>query len=76
MHLACLLFFLVISICNLSTQEPTFFKSTFKGLSGFPSSTTALASDEIRVVYYHGQTVAIVDLGSNNELHDCNVIEV
>lgn len=32
--------------------------------------------NEIRAVYYHDQTVAVVDLGINNELHNCNLIEV
>lgn len=70
----CLTFFLVVSICNLTVQQPTFFRSTFKGLSGLTPS--ALANNEIRAVYYHEQTVAVVDLGPNNELRDCNVIEV
>lgn len=69
-------FLLVVSMCSLTAQQPTFFKSTFKGLSGLTPSATALANDEIRVVYYHEQTVAVVDLGPNNELHDCNIIEV
>lgn len=76
MHSACLTLLLIALTCTLSAQQPTFFKSTFKGLSGFTSSSTALARDEIRAVYYYEQTVAVVDLGSNNELHDCNIIEV
>ncbi|XP_011633155.1 uncharacterized protein LOC105424558 isoform X1 [Pogonomyrmex barbatus] len=50
--------------------------STFKGLAGLTPSAVALANDEIRAVYYHEQTVAVVDLGPRNELHDCNIIEV
>ncbi|XP_020280232.1 uncharacterized protein LOC109852972 isoform X2 [Pseudomyrmex gracilis] len=74
MYSVCLTVFLVVSICNLTVQQPTFFRSTFKGLSGLTPS--ALVSNEIRAVYYHEQTVAVVDLGPNNELRDCNVIEV
>ncbi|XP_032688058.1 uncharacterized protein LOC116852129 isoform X1 [Odontomachus brunneus] len=69
-------FLLVASTCSLTVQQPTFFRNTFKGLSGLTLSSTALASDEIRVVYYHEQTVAVVDLGPRNVLHDCNIIEV
>lgn len=67
---------LVLSMCILTAQQPTFFRNTFKGLSGLTPSAIALAKDEIRAVYYHEQTVAVVDLGSRNELHDCNIIEV
>lgn len=68
--------FLVVSICSLTAQQPTFFRSTFKGLNGLTPSAVALGNDDIRAVYYHEQTVAVVDLGPRNELHDCNIIEV
>ncbi|KAK2585331.1 hypothetical protein KPH14_010012 [Odynerus spinipes] len=48
----------------------------FQGLRGITSPVNLVVSRDIRVVYYHDQTVAIVDLGANNELHDCNLIEV
>ncbi|XP_071654164.1 uncharacterized protein [Temnothorax longispinosus] len=77
MYSVCLTVFLVVSICSLTAQQPTFFRSTtFKGLSGLAPSAVALAKDEVRAVYYHEQTVAVVDLGPRNELHDCNIIEV
>lgn len=76
MYSVCLTIFLVVSICNLTAQQPTFFRSTFKGLSGLTPSAIALMKDEIRAVYYYEQTVAVVDLGRKNELHDCNIIEV
>ncbi|XP_012219070.1 uncharacterized protein [Linepithema humile] len=69
-----LTFFVIVSTCNPTAQQPTFFRNTFKGLNGFSPKTHA--NDEIRAVYYHEQTVAIVDLGPRNELHDCNIIEV
>lgn len=69
-----LIFLVIASVCNPTVQQPTFFRNTFKGLNGF--SPKAHASDEIRAVYYHEQTVAVVDLGPRNELHDCNIIEV
>ncbi|XP_011264998.1 uncharacterized protein LOC105256610 [Camponotus floridanus] len=70
-----LTFLLVASICSLIAQ-PTFFRSTFKGLNGVESSPSALANDEIRVVYYHEQTVAVINLDPSNVLRDCNIIEV
>jgi len=77
MYSVCLTSFLVVSICSLTAQQPTFFfRNTFKGLSGLTPSAVALMKDEMRVVYYHEQTVAVVDLGPRNELHDCNIIEV
>ncbi|EFN79339.1 uncharacterized protein LOC105187861 [Harpegnathos saltator] len=67
---------LVVSACGLTAQQPTFFKSTFKGLNGLTSGISVLADNEIRAVYYYEQTVAVVDLGPRNVLHDCNIIEV
>ncbi|XP_029168486.1 uncharacterized protein LOC114938648 [Nylanderia fulva] len=75
MHSMYLMLFLIASICSMSAQ-PTFFRNTFKGLNSVSSSASTLASDEIRVVYYHEQTVAVINLGPNNELRDCNIIEV
>jgi len=75
MYSVCLTVLLIVSTCSL-TAQPTFFRSTFKGLSGLAPSDVALTKDEIRAVYYHEQTVAVVDLGPRNELHDCNIIEV
>ncbi|XP_072751663.1 uncharacterized protein [Anoplolepis gracilipes] len=75
MHSVRLTFLFIMSICSL-TAQPTFFRSTFKGLNGVASSPSSLANDEIRAVYYHEQTVAVINLGSSNELRDCNIIEV
>ncbi|CAL1687760.1 unnamed protein product [Lasius platythorax] len=75
MHSMRLTFFLIVSICSMSAQ-PTFFRNTFKGLNGIVSSVSALTNDEIRVVYHHEQTVAVINLGPSNELRDCNIIEV
>ncbi|XP_050451690.1 phospholipase A2 phaiodactylipin-like isoform X1 [Cataglyphis hispanica] len=68
-------FFIVSSVCSL-TAQPTFFKSTFKGLGDIVSNPSAPSNDEIRVVFYHEQTVAVINLGPSNELRDCNIIEV
>ncbi|KAL6436325.1 hypothetical protein ACFW04_004696 [Cataglyphis niger] len=71
-----LMFFLIVSsVCSL-TAQPTFFKNTFKGLGDIVSNPSAPSNDEIRVVYYHEQTVAVINLGPSNELRDCNIIEV
>lgn len=74
MNLVALTFFLVVSRVDLTIQYPTFFRNTFKGLNGLTPSVAA--NDEMRVVYYYEQTVAVVDLGPNNELHNCDIIEV
>ncbi|KAM0726244.1 Phospholipase A2 isozymes PA3A/PA3B/PA5 [Formica fusca] len=75
MHSMHLTFFLIVLVCSL-TAQPTFFRSTFKGLGDIVSNPSVLANDEIRVVYYHEQTVAVINLGPSNELRDCNIIEV
>ncbi|XP_003700562.2 uncharacterized protein LOC100882432 [Megachile rotundata] len=70
------IFFLIVAISSVSVQQPTFFKNTYKGLNGVTVWNDVQNKDEIRAVYYHDQTVAVVDLGINNELHNCNLIEV
>ncbi|XP_033189786.1 uncharacterized protein LOC117156657 isoform X2 [Bombus vancouverensis nearcticus] len=70
------IFFLVVTISCNSVQQPIFFKNPFKGLNGIVPRTNAYIRNEIRAVYYYDQTVAVVDLGTNNELHNCNLIEV
>lgn len=67
--------FLIVAIISNSIQQPIFFKNTFKGLNGISRADT-FDRNEIRAVYYYDQTVAVVDLGINNELHNCNLIEV
>ncbi|KAI4480261.1 hypothetical protein M0804_010259 [Polistes exclamans] len=66
--------FILLTLTASSLQRPTFFKNTFKGLRGISTNVNLLK--HVRAVYYHEQTVAIVDLGFNNELHDCNIVEV
>lgn len=68
--------FLLAAIATSSVQQPTLFKKTFKGLNGLIPRTNTLDRNEFRAVYYHDQTVAVVDLGTNNELHNCNLVEV
>ncbi|CAD1480871.1 unnamed protein product [Heterotrigona itama] len=69
-------FFLIVTIISSSVQQPTFFRNSFKGLNGVTLRNYAYDRNEITAVYYHDQTVAVVDLGANNELHNCNLIEV
>lgn len=45
--------------------------SPYKGFSGF-----RLRTDSIRMVYYHEQTIAVVELGSGRRLYNCELIEV
>ncbi|XP_043264352.1 uncharacterized protein LOC122404466 isoform X1 [Colletes gigas] len=67
---------LVLAISSISLQQPIFFANKFKGLHGVTLRTNMLDRGEITAVYYHDQTVAVVEIGTNNELHDCNLIEV
>ncbi|KAF3422651.1 hypothetical protein E2986_10082 [Frieseomelitta varia] len=69
-------FLLIVTIVSSSIQQPTFFKNSFKGLNGVTLRDHAYDRNEITAVYYYDQTVAVVDLGANNELHNCNLIEV
>lgn len=68
--------FLVVAISSTSVQQPLFFKSPFKGLNGIRTKISLADRGEITAVYYYDQTIAVVDVGSNNELHNCNLIEV
>jgi hypothetical protein len=45
--------------------------SPYKGFSGF-----WVRSDSVKQVYYHDQTVAVVELGLRKELENCELIEV
>ncbi|KAG7198688.1 hypothetical protein KM043_001686 [Ampulex compressa] len=75
MHMFGWTVFLMVTMGRPGSQEPTFFKNTFKGLAGVvPEPLTPVG--RIRVVYYHEQTVAVVDLGPNNELLNCDLVEV
>ncbi|XP_053997513.1 uncharacterized protein LOC128886558 [Hylaeus anthracinus] len=67
---------LVVAISSTSVQQPIFFKNTFKGLNGVTPRINSLDKGEITAVYYYDQTIAVVEIGTNNELHDCNLIEV
>ncbi|XP_031835378.1 uncharacterized protein LOC116428193 isoform X2 [Nomia melanderi] len=67
---------MVLLLLNSSGQQPTFFKSVFKGLIGVTQRTRPQVHSEITAVYYHEQTIAVVEIGNNNELNNCNLIEV
>lgn len=45
--------------------------SPFKGYSGIRAR-----SDAKRVVYFHEQTIAVVEVGDKRELYSCELIEV
>lgn len=45
--------------------------SPYKGYSGVRVQTNAK-----RLVYFHEQTIAVVELGDNRELYNCELIEV
>ncbi|XP_076168351.1 uncharacterized protein LOC143147189 isoform X2 [Ptiloglossa arizonensis] len=68
--------FLIVAISSTSVQQPIFFKNTFKGLHGVTPRTNLFDNGEITAVYYHDQTIAVVDVSANNELQNCNLIEV
>ncbi|XP_015592725.1 uncharacterized protein LOC107266601 [Cephus cinctus] len=68
--------FFVLCASSFSLQQPTFFKSTYKGLNRINPRAALSTSGEMLAVYYHDQTVAVVELGMNNELHNCELVEV
>lgn len=45
--------------------------SPYKGYSGL-----RVRSDAKRLSYYHEQTIAVVEIGNNRELYNCELIEV
>lgn len=59
----------------ISLQQPTLFRNTYKGLRGVLPKAS-LSDGEIRAVYLHDQTIAIIDLSTNNQLENCNIIEI
>lgn len=64
------------TICSISLQQPLLSKNTYKGLTGIISTARLSSSGFQRVVYYHDQTVAIVDINQKNEMQNCDIIEV
>ena len=68
--------FLVVAMSSTSVPQPIFFKNTFKGLTGATPRISLPDRGEITAVYYYDQTIAVVDIATNNELHNCDLIEV
>lgn len=66
----------VVLLNSSSVQQPTFFRNVFKGLVGVTQRTRLPVKNEITAVYYYEQTIAVVEIGANNELSNCNLIEV
>ncbi|XP_066596783.1 uncharacterized protein [Prorops nasuta] len=68
---------LILAICGLALPQPAHFNLKLKGLLGIFPKTPSLNPGDMRVIYYHEQTIVVVDLGStDHELHNCNMIEV
>jgi hypothetical protein len=53
-----------------SSRTPTV-TSPYKGFSGLWAR-----SDSVKQVYYHDQTVAVVELGPGKRLENCELVEV
>lgn len=54
-----------------SSSRTSTAKSPYKGFSGL-----WVRSDSMKQVYYHDQTVAVIELGPRKELVNCELIEV
>lgn len=62
---------------DISLSQPLLARSTYKGLRGvFLPSVKLRSPDFKRAVYYHDQAVAVVDINENNEMLNCDIIEV
>ncbi|CAD6208422.1 GSCOCG00003434001-RA-CDS [Cotesia congregata] len=62
---------------DISLSQPLLARSTYKGLRGvFLPSVKLRSADFKRAVYYHDQAVAVVDINENNEMLNCDIIEV
>ncbi|XP_012285622.1 uncharacterized protein LOC105702550 [Orussus abietinus] len=65
----------VLCLCSSSLEQPMFFTNSFKGLEGLTVPRNQFSGD-VPAVYYHDQTVAVVELGFDNELHNCDLVEI
>lgn len=62
---------------TLGFIKPNFFRNAYKGLNGSHHLKPENREKPVVVAaYYHGQTVAIVSLSPNNDLQDCDLVEV
>ncbi|XP_033342357.1 uncharacterized protein LOC117229744 [Megalopta genalis] len=70
--------FFVVTMSSSSMEQPIFFKNVLKGLNGGGTTPRPRipVKNEITAVYYYDQTIAVVDIGANNELQNCDLIEV
>lgn len=59
-----------------SLSQPILLKNNYKGLNGVLPSDRLRSAGLKRVVYFHDQTVAVVDINENNEMLKCDIIEV
>lgn len=66
---------LLLGTCSLALQQPTLFRSSYKGFRGVLPKAR-IPDEDIRVAYYHDQTVAVIDLSNSNQLENCDIIEV
>jgi len=63
--------FLVIVPVLVKAQFSSRTHSPYKGFSGL-----WVKSDSVKQVYYHDQTVAVVELGPGKRLQNCELVEV
>jgi hypothetical protein len=63
--------FLIIGPALVKAQSSSRTHSPYKGFSGL-----WLKSDSVKQVYYHDQTVAVVELGPGKILQNCELVEV
>lgn len=64
-----------LGMCSMASQEPTWSRNNFKGLTGVNTNSEVTAGVR-RVVYYHDQAVAVVDVNREREIQNCDIIEV
>jgi hypothetical protein len=62
---------LVIGPVLIKAQSSPRTQSPYKGFSGL-----WVKSDSVKQVYYHDQTVAVVELGPGKILQNCELVEV
>ncbi|KAK0179161.1 hypothetical protein PV327_007978 [Microctonus hyperodae] len=67
----------LLAICSLNSSQPLMqSRQSYKGLRGLLPNPQSYAKGFNRVVYYHDQAVAVIDINKNNEMQNCDIIEV
>ncbi|XP_011303265.1 phospholipase A2 [Fopius arisanus] len=67
---------ILFAMCWITLAESLLPRNNYKGLKGVTPHSEITAAKLRRVVYYHDQAVAIIDINPQKEIENCHIIEV